>query len=60
MITIDGGTGTILHNGVNVAAAPMVDQWRITDDTGLVHIALGQANYQDYFHTPFYTLLHNR
>ena len=32
MITIDGGTGKIMHNGLNVAAAPMVDQWRITDD----------------------------
>lgn len=32
MITIDGGTGKIMHNGLNVSAAPMVDQWRITDD----------------------------
>ena len=32
MITIDGGTGKIMHNGLNVAAAPMVDQWRMTDD----------------------------
>ena len=29
MITIDGGTGKIMHNGLNVAAAPMVDQWRV-------------------------------
>ena len=32
MITIDGGTGKIMHNGVNVAAAPMVDQWYLTSD----------------------------
>ena len=30
MITIDGGTGKIMHNGINVAPTPMVDQWRIT------------------------------
>ena len=30
MITIDGGTGKIMHNGLNVAAAPMVDMWRLT------------------------------
>ena len=29
MITIDGGTGKIMHNGVNVAASPMVDNWYI-------------------------------
>ena len=34
MITIDGGTGKIMHNGLNVAASPMVDQWRI-DDTSI-------------------------
>ena len=33
MITIDGGTGTILHNGVkfNKESDKMVDQWRIND-----------------------------
>jgi len=31
MITIDGGTGKIMHNGLNVAAAPMIDQWRLSD-----------------------------
>ena len=30
MITIDGGTGIILHNGVEVASDKMVDQWRVT------------------------------
>ena len=30
MITIDGGTGTILHNGVEIASDKMVDQWRMT------------------------------
>ena len=34
MITIDGGTGKIMHNGLNVASSPMVDQWRI-DDTSV-------------------------
>ena len=34
MITIDGGTGKIMHNGLNVASSPMVDQWRI-DDTAV-------------------------
>ena len=29
MITIDGGTGTILHNGVEIASDKMVDQWRV-------------------------------
>ena len=29
MITIDGGTGVILHNGVEVASDKMVDQWRV-------------------------------
>ena len=33
MITIDGGTGVILHNGVkfNKESDKMVDQWRISD-----------------------------
>ena len=30
MITIDGGTGIILHNGVEVASDKMVDQWRVS------------------------------
>ena len=30
MITIDGGTGRIIHNGVNVAPAIMVNTWRIS------------------------------
>ena len=30
MITIDGGTGKIIHNGVNVAPAIMVNTWRIS------------------------------
>ena len=30
MITIDGGTGKIMHNVLNVASAPMVDQWYLT------------------------------
>ena len=29
MITIDGGTGVILHNGVEGASDKMVDQWRV-------------------------------
>ena len=32
MITIDGGTGKIMHNGLNVAAAPMVDQWILNNN----------------------------
>ena len=34
MITIDGGTGTILHNGVkfNKESEKMMDQWRIAND----------------------------
>jgi len=28
MITIDGGTGKVLHNGVDIASRVMVDQWR--------------------------------
>ena len=35
MITIDGGTGVILHNGVEVASDKMVDQWRATTNTGV-------------------------
>ena len=29
MITIDGGTGKIIHNGVNIAPAIMINTWRI-------------------------------
>ena len=29
MITIDGGTGIILHNGVEIASDKMVDQCRV-------------------------------
>ena len=32
MITIDGGTGVILHNGADVAAPKMVDSWRLNVD----------------------------
>ena len=28
MITIDGGTGIIRHNGVEMASEKMVDEWR--------------------------------
>ena len=30
MITIDGGTGVIMSNGVEVASEKMVDEWRTT------------------------------
>ena len=29
MITIDGGTGKIMHNGLNIAAEPMIDSWYV-------------------------------
>ena len=32
MITIDGGTGVILHNGVEIASDKMVDHWRLSAD----------------------------
>ena len=32
MITIDGGTGVILHNGVEIASDKMVDHWRLSND----------------------------
>ena len=32
MITIDGGTGVILHNGVEIASDKMVDHWRLDND----------------------------
>ena len=28
MITIDGGTGKVLYNGVDIASRKMIDQWR--------------------------------
>ena len=34
MITIDGGTGIILHNGVEVASEKMVDFWYLNVDIG--------------------------
>ena len=33
MITIDGGTGIILHNGVEIASDKMHDQWVVENDT---------------------------
>ena len=37
MITIDGGTGVILHNGVkfNKESDKMVDQWRLNANTSI-------------------------
>ena len=32
MITIDGGTGIIFHNGVEVASEKMVDFWYLNAD----------------------------
>ena len=32
MITIDGGTGVILHNGVDVASPKMVDAWHLNQN----------------------------
>ena len=32
MITIDGGTGIIMSNGVEVASEKMVDEWRTNDN----------------------------
>ena len=32
MITIDGGTGVIFHNGVEIASDKMVDHWRLNAD----------------------------
>ena len=32
MITIDGGTGVIMSNGVEVASEKMVDEWRTNDN----------------------------
>ena len=35
MITIDGGTGIILHNGVEIASDKMHDQWVIENDESI-------------------------
>ena len=35
MITIDGGTGIIKHNGVEVASKKMTDQWRLNANTDI-------------------------
>ena len=32
MITIDGGTGIILHNGVEIASDKMYEQWRLSEN----------------------------
>ena len=33
MITIDGGTGIIKHNGIEIASDKMYDQWLVENDT---------------------------
>ena len=35
MITIDGGTGVILHNGIEIASDKMHDQWVIENDESI-------------------------
>ena len=35
MITIDGGTGVILHNGVEIASDKMHDQWVVENDESI-------------------------
>ena len=35
MITIDGGTGIILHNGVEIASDKMHDQWVVENDENI-------------------------
>ena len=35
MITIDGGTGIILHNGIEIASDKMHDQWVIENDESI-------------------------
>ena len=35
MITIDGGTGIILHNGVEIASDKMHDQWVVESDESI-------------------------
>ena len=32
MITIDGGTGIIKHNGIEIASDKMYDQWRLSEN----------------------------
>ena len=32
MITIDGGTGIINHNGIEIASDKMYDQWRLSEN----------------------------
>ena len=40
MITIDGGTGIIRHNGVEIASDKMHDQWAIESDVGMTNDTL--------------------
>ena len=40
MITIDGGTGIILHNGVEIASDKMHDQWVIESDESVSNTVL--------------------
>ena len=40
MITIDGGTGIILHNGVEIASDKMHDQWVIESDVAATNDVL--------------------
>ena len=35
MITIDGGTGVILHNGIEIASDKMHDQWVVENDESI-------------------------
>ena len=37
MITIDGGTGVIFHNGIEIASDKMVDQWRYVADESITN-----------------------
>ena len=39
MITIDGGTGVILNNGVEVASPKQFDEWRLSADQDLSNSA---------------------
>ena len=40
MITIDGGTGIILHNGVEIASDKMHDQWVVESDESVSNTVL--------------------
>ena len=40
MITIDGGTGIIRHNGVEIASDKMHDQWAIESDVSMTNDTL--------------------